>query len=77
MLQLRVANTKTGEVRNVMKEVQETYFESGDGFSNWHYLSETDEVIWFSERDNWGHLYLIDLKTGKIKNLKIWGHGTW
>jgi len=66
--QLRVSNTKTGEVRDVMKEVQETYFESGDGFSNWHYLSKTNEVIWFSERDNWGHLYLIDLKTGKIKN---------
>ena len=66
--QLRVADTKTGEVRDVMKEVQETYFESGDGFSNWHYLSKTNEVIWFSERDNWGHLYLIDLKTGKIKN---------
>ena len=66
--QLRVANTKTGEVRDVMKEVQQTYFESGDGFSNWHYLSKTNEVIWFSERDNWGHLYLIDLKTGKIKN---------
>ena len=66
--QLRVADTKTGKVRDVMKEVQETYFESGDGFSNWHYLSKTNEVIWFSERDNWGHLYLIDLKTGKIKN---------
>ena len=39
--QLRVGNTKTGEVRDVMKEVQQTYFESGDGFSNWHYLSKT------------------------------------
>ena len=66
--QLRVANAETGEVRDVMKEVQKTYFESGDGFSNWHYLSETNEAIWFSERDNWGHLYLIDLKTGEIKN---------
>ena len=66
--QLRVANAETGAVRNVIKEVQKTYFESGDGFSNWHYLSKTNEVIWFSERDNWGHLYLIDLKTGKIKN---------
>ena len=33
--QLRVANAETGEVRDVMKEVQKTYFESGDGFSNW------------------------------------------
>ena len=66
--QLRLADSKTGKVRDVMKETQKTYFESGDGFSNWHYLSESNEVIWFSERDNWGHLYLIDLKTGNIKN---------
>ncbi|HEU0227110.1 MAG TPA: prolyl oligopeptidase family serine peptidase, partial [Arachidicoccus soli] len=24
--------------------------------------------IWFSERDNWGHLYLYDATTGKVKN---------
>ncbi len=65
---LRVADPETGDVRDVMEEVQETYFESGDGFSNWHYLAATDEVIWFSERDNWGHLYLYDLTTGQVKN---------
>ena len=68
MAQLRLADSKTGKVRDVMKETQKTYFESGDGFSNWHYLSDSNEVIWFSERDNWGHLYLIDLKTGTIKH---------
>ncbi len=26
---------------------------------NWKYLPGTNEFIWFSERDNWGHLYLI------------------
>lgn len=66
--QLRVADPETGDVRDVMKEVQDTYFESGDGFSNWHYISETNEVIWFSERDDWGHLYLYDLVTGRVKN---------
>ncbi len=25
-------------------------------------------VIWFSERDGWGHLYLYDLTTGALKN---------
>jgi dipeptidyl aminopeptidase/acylaminoacyl peptidase len=25
-------------------------------------------VIWFSERDDWGHLYLYDLATGRLKN---------
>ncbi|TDI72031.1 MAG: S9 family peptidase, partial [Bacteroidetes bacterium] len=65
---LRIADPETGSVRDVMKEIQSTYFESGDGFSNWHYLSEYDEVLWFSERDNWGHLYLYDMNTGEIKN---------
>src|SRR5262249_37319692 len=32
------------------------------------YLPSSNEVIWFSERDNWGHLYLYDLSTGKLKN---------
>ena len=31
-------------------------------------LPASNEVIWFSERDNWGHLYLYDLKTGTLKN---------
>jgi len=25
-------------------------------------------VIWYSEKDDWGHLYLYDLETGKLKN---------
>lgn len=69
---LRVADPETGEVRDVMQESSETYFESGQpsgsGYSNWFYLPESKEVIWFSERDNWGHLYLYDVMTGKIKN---------
>ena len=28
----------------------------------------THELIWFSERDDWGHLYLYDLETGRLKN---------
>jgi dipeptidyl aminopeptidase/acylaminoacyl peptidase len=63
-----MADPETGDVRDVMEEVMETYFESGDGFSNWHYISEADEVIWFSERDDWGHLYLYDANTGQLKN---------
>jgi dipeptidyl aminopeptidase/acylaminoacyl peptidase len=31
-------------------------------------MSATNEIIWFSERDNWGHLYLYDAATGKLKN---------
>jgi dipeptidyl aminopeptidase/acylaminoacyl peptidase len=32
------------------------------------YLSKTNEILWFSERDNWGHLYLYDAATGQLKN---------
>ncbi len=66
--QLRVANVATGEVRDVLKEVSKTYFESGVRLSNWHFLPESNEVIWFSERDNWGHLYLYDLASGALKH---------
>ncbi len=66
--QLQVANPFTGDVRSALVESVNTYFESGNDMVNWHVLKETDEVIWFSERDNWGHLYLFDLKTGSLKN---------
>ena len=32
-------------------------------------------MIWFSERDNWGHLYLYDLETGTLKNQITSGEG--
>jgi dipeptidyl aminopeptidase/acylaminoacyl peptidase len=65
--QLRVADASTGAVRSVMEEKAETFFESGNGRVNWRFLPASDEVIWFSERDDWGHLYLHDLKTGREK----------
>jgi dipeptidyl-peptidase 4 len=65
---LRVADALTGTVRDVYEEISPTQFESGQGEVNWHYLPETNEFIWFTERDGRGHLYLYDLTTGKLKN---------
>ena len=31
-------------------------------------LPESNEVIWYSERSGWAHLYLYDLETGELKN---------
>ena len=31
-------------------------------------LFDSNEFIWYSEKDNWGHLYLYDLKSGELKN---------
>ncbi|MDM7922605.1 MAG: DPP IV N-terminal domain-containing protein [Pyrinomonadaceae bacterium] len=64
----RIANTENGDVRTVFEEVVPTQYESGQGEVNWRYFPATDEAIWYSERDDWGHLYLYDLKTGKPKN---------
>jgi dipeptidyl-peptidase-4 len=72
---LRIADASTGDVREVFAENVETFFESGNGRVNWHYLAATNEFIWFSERDNWGHLYLYDASTGKLKNRITTGEG--
>ena len=65
---LRVADAQTGEVREVFEEVVETQYESGQGSINWKYLPKSNEIIWYSERDGWGHLYLYDLNSGKLKH---------
>jgi len=64
---LRVADTATGVVREVFDEKVKTWFESGINAINWRYLPESNEVLWWSQRSNWGHLYLYDLTTGKLK----------
>ncbi|HVW94649.1 MAG TPA: DPP IV N-terminal domain-containing protein [Mucilaginibacter sp.] len=65
---VRIADATTGDVREVFEEKVPTQFESGQGAINWRYLDKSNEIIWYSERDNWGHLYLYDATTGKLKN---------
>ena len=69
---LSIANTATGDVRKVMEETQSTQFKSRTG---WQVLWPTSELLWFSERDNWGQLYLYDLATGQLKNKITSGEG--
>ena len=42
---------------------------------NWKYLPKSNELLWFSERDDWGQMYLYDLTTGKLKNQITKGEG--
>ena len=72
---MRIADASTGEVRDVMGETTAKFYESGNDKVNWKYLSKTNELLWFSEKDNWGHLYLYDITTGKLKNQVT--HGDW
>jgi dipeptidyl-peptidase-4 len=73
--QLRVADASTGKIRDVLEEKVATFYESGEGAVNWRYLPASNEIIWFSERDNWGQLYLYDLETGHLKNQITSGEG--
>lgn len=72
---LRVADAATGKVRDVLEEKVPTFFESGNGRVNWRVLFGSNEVIWFSQRDNWGQLYLYDLPSGKLKHQITAGEG--
>ena len=65
---LRLADPDTGAVHDVYTEAVDTYYESGVGAANWRVLHERDEFIWYSERDDWGHLYLYDLASGELKH---------
>jgi dipeptidyl aminopeptidase/acylaminoacyl peptidase len=69
---LRVADATTGAVRTVLEETVPTHYESRTG---WQVLWPTNEVIWYSQRDDWGQLYLYDLTTGKLKNRITTGEG--
>jgi dipeptidyl aminopeptidase/acylaminoacyl peptidase len=62
-------------VRDVLQETVPTFYESGNGRISWKYLPASNEVIWFSERDNWGQLYLYDLKSGALKQPITSGEG--
>ena len=65
---LQIADSKTGNVRSVFKENVDTYYESGVRAENWKVLFDSNEFIWYSEKNNWGHIYLYDLSTKKLKN---------
>jgi hypothetical protein len=54
---MRIADVATGAVRDVFTEAVPTFFESGYEHVNWRYLSKRNEVLWFSQRENWGNLY--------------------
>lgn len=71
---LRLADAASGEVRTVFEEKTRTWFESGIDAINWRYLSASNEVLWWSQRDDWGHLYLYDLATGGLKRQITNGH---
>ena len=72
----RVADARTGEVRTLFEERNETHIGDASIDSElWRILPESNELIWWSTRDNWYHLFLYDLNTGQLKNRITSGDG--
>lgn len=69
-LDLIAADATTGATRGILQERRPTFVELRPvgGRPNWRVVNDNREVIWFSERDGWGHLYLFDALTGVLKN---------
>ena len=69
-MSLETADPATGEVRTIIEESCATYCEATPSLAsrpNVRVLGGGDEVLWWSERDGWGHLYLYDGRTGELK----------
>jgi dipeptidyl-peptidase 4 len=59
-----VADTATGEVKTLIEERLNTYVES----KPLRLVGNGTEMIFWSERDGWGHFYLYDADSGALKN---------
>ena len=62
----RIATAATGAVRDVFQETVATFFDSGYESVNWRYLWQRNQILWFSQRSNWGSLYLYSAADGKL-----------
>ncbi|HEY7770074.1 S9 family peptidase, partial [Longimicrobium sp.] len=72
----RVADARTGEVRTLFEERSSTQVGDASFTENlWRVLPGSNELIWWSQRDDWTHLYLYDLATGRLKNRITTGEG--
>jgi dipeptidyl-peptidase 4 len=74
VLRLIAADARTGRARVVVDERSDTFIDYNDGVFV-DFLDRSEELVWMSERDGWRHLYLYDVKSGRVKNQIT--HGEW
>ncbi len=68
----KLADTTTGEVRTLFTETEKTHVQTR---VQWQILWDTNDVLWYSQRDGTAQMYLYDLKTGQLKNQITTGVG--
>ncbi len=64
-------NTDTASSAALVDDSSKTFV---DSTTTWTHYCDSGEILWRSERDGWGHLYLSDA-AGKIENQVT--HGEW
>jgi dipeptidyl aminopeptidase/acylaminoacyl peptidase len=66
---VEAVSADTGAARELFTETSDTYVELGSdvyGPAAIRALPKSNQLIWYSERSGWAHLYLYDLATGKL-----------
>jgi dipeptidyl-peptidase-4 len=59
-------NVTNAMARAVVAETSSTFVDYSN--KTWrHWLEETGELLWMSERDGWNHLWLYDVASGAVK----------
>jgi len=71
---VKVADTTTGDVRDVYHEHVPTYY-GWQSETDWKVLWGANEFLWVSERSGWAQIYRYDLRTGALKNEVTHGDG--
>lgn len=74
VLRIVAVDARTGDARAIIDEQSKTFIDYAGKFFL-HYLDDTGEIVWMSERDGWNHLCLYDARTGEVKNPIT--HGPW
>jgi dipeptidyl-peptidase-4 len=72
---MRTADANTGVVKTLFEEVSKTQIGDAGGVEGMRPLPGSRELLWLSEKENWGNLYLHDLTTGALKNRITTGEG--
>jgi len=73
---LHRADSRSGESRAVITEQSETFIDApyrtdqhaGVEKQSWTLANNDQDIIWWSQRDGWGHFYRYDANTGTLKN---------
>ncbi len=66
-LRIISVDAATGEARAIVDETSRTFVDYSQKMLA-RFFDKSDELIWMSERSGWNHLYLIDSRTGRVKN---------